>query len=181
MSDNEKRLNGMKRSEVELVAREFNKTFKISGIGKKKKSELITELLKNEKLLEEVLTKQNKKIKKAPKVALKKDKNNKEFDYNYLNESLERTSKFIEKTGKLIKKYNKSPSKAQKEAIDKRINFIKKAPKSIKEDLNLDEFTVNTKTRKGDYFDDYKKYLKKEEPVKKTKKKRAMIKLTTFE
>ena len=54
MSDYQKILTGMKRNELEAVAREFNKTYKISAIGKKKKQDLILELLNNEKLLDEV-------------------------------------------------------------------------------------------------------------------------------
>lgn len=54
MSDYKKILTGMKRNELEAVAREFNKTYKIFGIGTKKKQDLILELLNNEKLLDEV-------------------------------------------------------------------------------------------------------------------------------
>ena len=54
MSDYQKILTSMKRNELEAVAREFNKTYKISAIGKKKKQDLILELLNNEKLLDEV-------------------------------------------------------------------------------------------------------------------------------
>lgn len=109
----------------------------------------------------------NKKTEEPePKEKVKK---NKEFDYNYLNESLERSINFIEKLAKMIKKYNELPSKTQKEEIDTRIKFINDAPKSMKDDLNLDEFTVNTKTRKGDYVDDYKKYLKETTTLKEKK------------
>ena len=47
-------LTKMKRNEVEAVAKEFNNTYKITGIGKKKKQDLILELLQNEKLLDKV-------------------------------------------------------------------------------------------------------------------------------
>lgn len=54
MSNYQMILTKMKRNEVEAVAKEFNNTYKISGIGKRKKQDLILELLQNEKLLDKV-------------------------------------------------------------------------------------------------------------------------------